>query len=348
MSISEANSGASGTWTIAPGTPTTTITISDGSDPDMLGGDTSGDTPFDPTQTYNGEFIYYEVVRTYTDQHGNTYTGMVFEYDIDGNGDIDAAVNGTSNEESYFIAWIPNGFDPNDVTLASLGPGPVPPDGSVLTATSSLSNASSLTIVCLSSDTLVRTPVGAVRLADICSGDLIETQSGPQNVRWIGRRRFSNHQIRQNPAVAPVRITAGSMGPGLPKRDLLVSRQHRMLISSTIAERMFGQRDVLVAAIKLAELPGIYVDTSVESIEYVHILFDQHEIIFAEGAPTESLFTGPEALEMIPPEAKAEILEIFPNLDEENKVPAAALIPSNRKQRTLVGRLSKNRKMPLQ
>lgn len=84
----------------------------------------------------------------------------------------------------------------------------------------------------------------------------------------------------------------------------MVSRQHRMLVRSKVAERMFGRPDALVSAIKLTALPGIYVDDQVEEVEYFHILFDQHEIVWAEGAPSESMFAGPEALKSIPAVAR--------------------------------------------
>ena len=52
---------------------------------------------------------------------------------------------------------------------------------------------------------------------------------------------------------------------------------------------MFGKFEILLPAIKLVELPGIFVDTSLQDIEYFHLLFDQHEIIFAEAAPHRKL-----------------------------------------------------------
>ena len=55
---------------------------------------------------------------------------------------------------------------------------------------------------------------------------------------------------------------------------------------------MFGQANVLVAAHRLTLMSGIYVDQTVRTIDYVHVLFDEHEIIFAEGAPSESLLLG--------------------------------------------------------
>jgi hypothetical protein len=135
------------------------------------------------------------------------------------------------------------------------------------------------------------------------------------------------------------------LGNGLPKRDLLVSRQHRMLVRSKVVERMFGTQDVLVSAIKLTALPGIYVDEQVEEVEYFHILFDQHEIIWAEGALSESLFTGPEALKSIPAAARSELEVLFPELCAADYCAiSAALIPSGKAQKQLIARHLKNAK----
>jgi hypothetical protein len=92
-------------------------------------------------------------------------------------------------------------------------------------------------------------------------------------------------------------------------------------------------------------LPGIYVDESVEDVEYFHILFDQHEIILAEGAASESLFTGPEALKSVPTKARAELMQLFPNLTRlDYKATSAAHIPSAKLQTALVARHLKNAK----
>jgi hypothetical protein len=137
----------------------------------------------------------------------------------------------------------------------------------------------------------------------------------------------------------------GALGNGLPIRDLLVSRQHRMLIQSKIAERMFGTAEVLISAIKLTKLPGIFVEEGLQEVEYYHLLFDQHEVIYAQGAPTESLFTGPEALKAISPEARKEILMIFPEIAEENYEPSPArFIPEGKLQKALIARHLKNNK----
>ncbi len=78
----------------------------------------------------------------------------------------------------------------------------------------------------------------------------------------------------RNPKLRPGHISVGALGSGLPTRDFLVSRQLRMLVSSKVAERMFGERNVLVPAIRLTDLPGIYIDEAIESVTYFHLLFD--------------------------------------------------------------------------
>ena len=169
-------------------------------------------------------------------------------------------------------------------------------------------------IPCFTRDTLITTLHGPVPIQTLRSGDLIPAMGQhPQPIRWIGRRHFDRAALQANPRLYPVRILAGALGGGLPARDLLVSRQHRMLVQSRIAQRMFGATEVLIPAIKLTALPGIYVDDSVQSVEYFHLLFDHHQVIFAEEAPTESLFTGPEALKSLGAASRHEIFGIFLN-----------------------------------
>ena len=118
-----------------------------------------------------------------------------------------------------------------------------------------------------------------------------------------------------------------------------------MLVQSKIAKRMFGASEVLLAASKLTELPGIFVDELVDEVEYFHVLLDEHDVIFAEEAPTESLFAGPETLKTMRPEAREEILTLFPDLAEEDMTPdAARYIPPAKLQKKLIERHIKNNK----
>ena len=109
-----------------------------------------------------------------------------------------------------------------------------------------------------------------------------------------------------------------------------------MLVDSKVAMQMFGTPNALIAAVKLVALSGIYVDEGVQELDYFHILFDQHKVIWAEGTPSESLFTGPEALKSLPPAARAELERLFPQINAiEYRARAAALMPPGKAKRNL-------------
>ena len=171
-------------------------------------------------------------------------------------------------------------------------------------------------VPCFTRGTMIETARGAVAIEDLRRGDLVETADhGLQPIRWVGSRRITAGDLEANPKLRPIRIRAGALGKGLPLQDVVVSPQHRVLVSSKIAERMFGEREVLVPARHLLLISGIDVAEDMPAVEYFHILFDRHQIVFAAGAPMESLFTGPEALKSVSPEARREIFEIFPELE---------------------------------
>ena len=116
---------------------------------------------------------------------------------------------------------------------------------------------------------------------------------------------------------APVRISKDAFGTGLPMRDLLVSPQHRILLSDWRAELLFGKSAVLVAAKHLVNDQTVRIETGLEGFSYHHILFEKHETVFSEGLPTESFQPGDMALAALDSAARAEVLEIFPELASE-------------------------------
>jgi hypothetical protein len=183
-------------------------------------------------------------------------------------------------------------------------------------------------------------------LSNFSLGDLVRTRHhGPQTIRWIGRRSVKLAPYFPKDKLRPIEISIGALGQGLPREPLRLSRQHRVLVSSPINQRMFGTQDSLIAAVKLTDLPGIHIDTDCTEVTYIHLLFDQHEVIFANGAPCESLHTGPEAIKSISPAARAELFAIFPELmTAPNQRRLAALCPENRQQRQLIARHKKNKK----
>ncbi len=143
----------------------------------------------------------------------------------------------------------------------------------------------------------------------------------------------------------PVMVRAGALGGGLPLWDLRVSRQLRIQVSSAIAERMFGSSDVLVAAIRLTELLGIYVEDHQDALNYHHLVFDHHQVVLAEGAPAESFYTGRDAIAALNPDARGEILTLFPQLARKaRKMRPAFPIPERVQQKQLIARHLRNEK----
>ena len=196
---------------------------------------------------------------------------------------------------------------------------------------------------CFAVGTRLATPDGWRPIEDLRIGDRLMTQDhGLQPVQWIGRAT-----CRAAGALMPVRISAGALGHGLPCRDLMVSPQHRMLLRSRIAARMMGQHEVLVPAKKLLGLPGVTLADDLATVTYLHLLFDHHEIVFAEGAPTESLLPGPQAIAALGPEVEAELRVLFPDLEARGVLPARP-IPRGGEQRSLVSRHLRNGKPILQ
>ncbi|MCV6584631.1 MAG: Hint domain-containing protein, partial [Marinibacterium sp.] len=123
--------------------------------------------------------------------------------------------------------------------------------------------------------------------------------------------------------------------------------QHRILIRSQVAERMFGTREALVPAKKLTGFPGIEVDAGTREVTYHHILLSNHELIFSNGAWTESLFTGAQSLRALSPDAVEEILALFPQIAAPNQTPPPArpIAHQGKRLATLSTRLIKNNKV---
>ncbi|WP_428541347.1 Hint domain-containing protein [Profundibacter sp.] len=204
-------------------------------------------------------------------------------------------------------------------------------------------------VTCFVRGTRIRTANGELPVEDLRAGMMVETlDAGPQKLRLVLQREISATELAENPKLRPVLMPAGSLGNGLPLRDLRVSRQHRMLVSSPVVQRMFGQNGVLVSAIRLAALPGICVDMKTPQVEYFHLLFDDHQVVFAEGTPSESLYTGELALNALPQEAVEEIFEILPQVARlDYRCEPARIIPEDRRQKRLVERHVKNGRAPV-
>lgn len=195
---------------------------------------------------------------------------------------------------------------------------------------------------CLVLGTLVKTDRGDIPVEQLKPGFKVLTQdNGFQELVMVTSRIVGANELQRNPKLFPVRISAEALGSGLPKRDLLVSRQHRMAVTSAIVKRMFGSETALIAAIRLTELPGIFVDDTVEHVEYFHLIFKKHEIIFAESTPTESFLLNLETQKTLSKAQREEFATLFPEIGLEA---STHTIPSNALQKELIRRHLKNAK----
>jgi hypothetical protein len=198
--------------------------------------------------------------------------------------------------------------------------------------------------LCFCDGTWIEMLDGLALVEKLRIGDLVRTRDhGFQPVRWIGQRDVSPAELAARPELLPIRIAARALGTDVPMSDLYVSPQHRMLVRSPIVERMFATREVLVAAKHLAGLPGISARATARPVRYFHIAFDDHEIIFANGAEAESLHPGAQALRSLSRAARDELLTLFPDLDSASiKRPGARHFALGRRGRSLAARHLKN------
>ena len=124
--------------------------------------------------------------------------------------------------------------------------------------------------------------------------------------RWIG-----TSVVAGTGSFAPIRLRKGAL-PDLTA-DMLVSPQHRMLIEGYRAELLFGEREVLASAKHLVDGKYVTVEEA-EAVTYIHMLFDAHEVVFANGAATESYHPASYGLGGLCEEAREELFAIFPDL----------------------------------
>ena len=162
------------------------------------------------------------------------------------------------------------------------------------------------TIICFSAGTLIQTPRGERRIETLEKGDVVVTlDNGPQPIRWIGKKT-----VRATGPLAPIGFAKGVVGN---HRELLVSPQHRMLVQGYRAELLFGEPEVLVPAKSLVDDYHVTAHYG-GMVTYVHMLFDQHEIVMANGAPSESFYPGESGLETLTDPARDELFQVFPEL----------------------------------
>ncbi|MFP5510851.1 MAG: Hint domain-containing protein, partial [Alphaproteobacteria bacterium] len=285
--------GGAGRDTLEGGAGIDTLTGGDGADVFVAGGDADLVTDFDTT-TGTGD----------NDRTNNDFVNLSPFY----NAAALAAWNAANPTEQY--------DNPLDLLRADQADGVLDlAGGIVLNNAGSAVAATELTsentgVVCFTRGTHIATTQGEILIENLKTGDLVLTMDhGYQPIRWIGSTK-----VRAVGHLAPILFRKGVLNN---VRDLMVSPQHRMFLNGWQAEVLVGEHEVLAAAKHLVN------DSTVRrveggEVEYFHILFDTHEIIFAEGCPSESFHPGVMGWGALAEEARQEIITLFPQLDNGN------------------------------
>lgn len=230
----------------------------------------------------------------------NTTTNDVIDfYDIGGGTQNIVAVDGAAAgaiSDNLAVLVGPNATtttlqfnqsDPFELTYGTVGPGDTG-------------------LACFVKGAMVNTPSGPRRIELLQEGDQVITRDhGPQPIRWIGHRTVKGQGV-----FAPVRVEKGVMGA---TQDHYVSQQHRMLITGWQAELLFGEDEVLVPAKALVASGAVTVAPR-SSVTYFHLLFDQHQVITADGVESESFYPGDQGMKGFAKETCDKVLALFPEL----------------------------------
>ena len=111
-------------------------------------------------------------------------------------------------------------------------------------------------------------------------------------------------------------------------RDLWLSRQHRVLVDDDMVKSELHCDEALIAAHRFVGHARTCVAPQMHAVSYHHLLFDQHQIIFANGTAVESLYMGEQVVDMF----QAEDLSSVPQrISPANETPAR-IIPNNQLQ----------------
>lgn len=171
-------------------------------------------------------------------------------------------------------------------------------------------------VICFTPGTMIATPNGPRDILHLQAGDKVQTQdNGIAEILWMGSQHLSAARLRAMPEMRPVRLKAGALDRGVPDDGLLVSPDHRLVVNGAKARAIFGQDELLVAAKDLINDHTIIRDHSVAGVSYIHMLLEHHQIVFANGVPTESFHPAHASLKSLSPAEQARLFAQLPELE---------------------------------
>ena len=241
--------------------------------------------------------IYVEEVRIFEDADGNPFSVTVFEID----GDV--------------VGYLPS--EPlvpgeNYTFLQTAEPGAKPGGQLNQTTRNNYETYENNSVVCFGPGTMIITDKGEMPVEWLDTSDLVLTRdNGFQPIVWIGRTKLPAGYFHDYPDEGPVCIPSGTLGPGVPTHDLQLTGAHRVLISSALAELYFFSAEVLTPAKAWADVGVAQRLVPRHDYTVTHILCAEHQIIAAQGAWVETMFTGREALRRLKARDRLHLENLF-------------------------------------
>lgn len=169
------------------------------------------------------------------------------------------------------------------------------------------------TTPCFTPGTRIATHRGETPIEHLAVGDRVITRdNGIQPVRWVGKTQMYVQDFQAEPHLLPIFIRQGALGKDLPERDMMVSPNHRILVTSDRTAIRFAEREVLLAA-KHLTATGVHTVRS-SGTTYIHFMCDRHEVVLTDGIWTESFHPDDQSLKGLGNAQRLEIFEIFPEL----------------------------------
>ncbi|TNJ40187.1 Hint domain-containing protein [Phaeobacter sp. B1627] len=290
----------------ADGTQRGTVYQSDGTSPARIGGEYIFNDRIYAESRLTLSGSDGSVIEVYTLESDGIFIGYLPVSPLTANVDYTYTVSNVINDNElsgpYFDQYMgDDGTDPGEYTDEN-----------------GVSQIEGAVVICFTPNSQVTTPQGARRIRDLEIGDQVLTRDrGYQSVRWIYRRTLTRAFLDANPHLAPVVFEKDALGPGRPRRRMKVSPQHRLLVQSHLSEMLFARGAVLAPAKGLINGTLAYQDRSGTPVSYVHILFDQHEVIEVDGVFSESYHPTERVLSTSEAALREELFQIFPELQQD-------------------------------
>jgi len=133
---------------------------------------------------------------------------------------------------------------------------------------------------CFLKGTKISTPSGDRLVQELQIGDEVQTLAGRKTIKWIGYNKFTKEEGRAwQDGVMPIRVGRFAIDDQAPYSDLYLSPLHCVFFNEALIPVMYLVNETSITQATPSEM---------STLEYYHVEFDTHEVIYAEGALVES------------------------------------------------------------